>query len=216
MKTQIFIPMLLLLAVTVNGQIKQHATFLGGQVYYYNNKFEVNNLNQRSQNGNLAINIGKAFRENKVVGLNLTYSPNKQSNYLVGSDTANLKDLNYGIGMFYRAYKKLAKDFYLFGQADGNINIGKRTENYSSVTNNISNSYRGVFLAFTPGISYQLCKQMQFEITIPNIVNLMYSKSKYNNPNQTQSNNQQEQFAISSYFSNYNLGNLGVGFHFIF
>ena len=119
--------LLLILSFTVKGQIKKQSIVLGGQLFYYNNKNQVDNLNQKSESGTISVSIGKAFKENKVMGINFSFSPIRQSNYLNGGDTTNLTFNSFNIGAFYREYKKLAKDFYFFSQIDAGFITANQT-----------------------------------------------------------------------------------------
>jgi hypothetical protein len=208
--------LLLLLSFTVNGQIKKQSIVLGGQLFYYNNKNQVDNLNQKSESGTISISIGKAFKENKVIGINLSFSPIRQSNYLNGSDTTNLTFNRFDIGAFYREYKKLGKDFYFFSQVDGAFITANQTEHYKIASGDVKATQRGGFISLTPGISYQVFKKMQLEITIPNILSVQYLVTKFDSEIPQVKNSKREQFLFySNINNNTGLGFLGVGFRFI-
>ena len=208
--------LLLLLSFTVNGQIKKQSIVLGGQLFYYNNKNQVDNLNQKSESGTISISIGKAFKENKVIGINLSFSPIRQSNYLNGIDTVNLTFNRFEIGAFYREYKKLGNDFYFFSQVDGAFITANQTEQYKIASGDVKATQRGGFISLTPGISYQVFKKMQLEITIPNILSIQYLVSKFDSEIPQVKNSKQEQFLFySNINNNTGLDFLGVGFRFI-
>ena len=97
--------MLLILSFNVNGQIKKQSILIGGQLVYFNNKNQVDNLTQKSASGTISLSIGKAFKENKICGVNFGFSPIRQSNYLYNGDTVNLTFNRYDLGIFYREYK---------------------------------------------------------------------------------------------------------------
>ena len=110
-------------------QIPKNATLIGGQFSFSAQKKSNDGENwYRTNNSqNFSISAGKAFKENKVVGLSIGYSHNKQSY----SDTIYQRFASYNAGIFYRQYAKLANRFYLFGQADLYCSFSKeRTENY--------------------------------------------------------------------------------------
>jgi len=85
---------------------------LGGQLFYYNNINQIESVNQKSERGTIGISMGKAYKENKIVGINFSFAPIRQSNNFNNGDTTTLTFNRFDIGLFYREYKKLAKDFY--------------------------------------------------------------------------------------------------------
>lgn len=211
-----FISALLLFSLAVNGQIKKQSILLGGQIYYYNHKNQIDNLNQKTQNGTFSISIGRVFKENKIVGINFSFSPIRQSNYLYGNDTANFMLNRFDLGLFFREYKKFAKDFYFFSQVDAAFTTANQIENFMISPGEIKVSERGGFISFTPGISYQVFKKMQLEITIPNVLRIKYLVTKLNSSMPQVKNSKQEEFLFYSNISNTSsLGFLGVGFRFI-
>ena len=207
---------LLLLFLGVNGQIKKESILIGGQLFYFNNKNQVDNLTQKSESGTISLSTGKAFKENKILGVNLSYSPIRQSNYLYNGDTTNLTFNRFDIGIFYREYKKLAKDFYFFCQIDGSFIIANQTEFYKIASGDVNVTQRGGYISLTPGISYQVFKKMQLEIIIPNILSVQYLVTKVESEINQVKGSKQEQFLFySNLNNNTGLGFLGVGFRFI-
>ena len=206
---------LLFTSFTVNAQIKKQSILLGGQLFYYNTKIQVENLNQKSESGTISVSIGKAFKENKIVGVNLSFSPIRQSNSLNNGDTTTLIFNRYDIGLFYREYKKLAKDFYFFSQVDAAYITAKQNEHYKIASADVKATLRGGFISLTPGISYQVFKKMQLEVTIPNILSMQYLMTKFDSEINQVKNSKQEQFLFySNINNNTGLGFLGVGFRF--
>ncbi|HSC52791.1 MAG TPA: hypothetical protein VLC98_04190 [Phnomibacter sp.] len=211
-----FFSLLLFFSLTANGQIKKQSILLGGQLFYYNNKNQVDNLNQKSESGTISLSIGKAFKENKVIGINFSFSPIRQSNFLNNGDTTNLTFNRFDIGAFYREYKKLAKDFYFFTQIDGAYITANQTEHYKIASGDVKASQRGGFISLTPGISYQVFKKTQLEIIIPNILSVQYLVTKIDSQvSQVQNSKQEQLLFYSNLTNNTGLGLLGVGFRFI-
>lgn len=180
----------------------------------YKNHYD--DLNYKSQSGTINVSIGKAFKENKIVGFNFSFSPIRHSNYLNGLDTINLTFNRFDLGLFYREYKKIAKDFYFFSQVDGAFITANQTEQYKNASGNVKASQRGGFISVTPGISYQVFKKMHLEITLPNILGIEYLVTKGASEIPQVKNSKQEQFLFYTNFkNNTGLGYLGVGFRFI-
>ena len=207
----------ILVSFTGNAQIKKNTYLLGGQLSYFSENYKYDNFtDQKREGGTIGISLGKAFKENSVIGLNLNLSPLKESNFYTGNDTVTTRYNRYNIGAFFREYKKLAKDFYFFGQVDGAAIIANQTSTYKLAAGDVKYTQRGAFISVTPGISYQVFKKMQLEITIPNILYTQYLVSKLNSHIPQTKNSKSQQFSFySNLNSNTSLGWLGVGFRFL-
>ena len=206
-----------LLSFTLNAQIKKNSILLGGQLSYYNEKYNVDNIaDQKRVSTTIGISLGKAFKENSVFGINLSYSPTKETNIFAGSDTYTSKHNRFDLGVFFREYKKLANDFYFFGHVDASAIIAHETSSYASIPGETKLTQRGALISLTPGISYQVFKKMQLEITIPNILGMQYLVTKVDSKNPQTSNSKRNLFTFySNLNNNTSFGWLGVGFRFL-
>jgi len=203
-------------SLCVSAQINKNSVLLGGQLTYYNSKVQIERLHQKSESGVIGISMGKAVKENKVVGINFTFSPIRQNNYPVIGDTTNLRYNRFDIGGFYREYKKIAKDFYFFTEIDIAFITAKQTEHYKTAAADVEANQRGGVIWLTPGISYQVFKKWQLELTIPNLLTMQYLTTKIQSSLPQIKNEKLEQFLFySSTTNNTGLGFLGVGFRFI-
>ena len=211
-----FFVLVISIACSASAQIKKGSILLGGQLYYSNSKTQSENINQKSENGTIGVSLGKAFRENSVVGFNFSFSPTRQTALFSGSDTFDVTYNRFNIGAFFRKYKQLGKDFYFFGQVDGAYITSNQKHDYVAAGGNVKSTQRGGFVALTPGISYQIFKKMHLELTLPNILSLQYLVTKVDSEIQQANDYKTEEF---SFYSNLNnntgLGWLGVGFRFI-
>lgn len=211
-----FFVALFFIALTSGAQISKQSVLAGGQLFYYNEKTKDADLTKKSTSGAYGISLGKAFKENSVVGFSFSYSPVKRTNYLNGYDTVALNYKQYDIGVFFREYKNLAKDFYFFGQVDGAFITANQTENYKVAAAEVNSSKRGGFISLTPGISYQVFKKMQLELTIPNILSMQYLVTKIDSQvPQVKTSEREEIMFYSNLNNNTSLSWLGVGFRFI-
>lgn len=207
-----------LLLITVNfmliAQIKKDAVLLGGQLSYNNNSnnYLPNQNTQKSTGGNFNIIIGKAFKENTVAGFNVGYSYGKAENFYNGTSFYNSKSNQYNFGLFYRKYKKLGGDFYLFGEAGSNFFTSKQTSSDVSGINKVITDGTGINVILSPGISYNLCKKFQLEIILPGIAGINYTSYKSTPQN---NNNKQQQFGISTSLNGSLLNSVGIGFRLI-
>ena len=216
MRKYYFFILLFTISFTASAQIKRQSILLGGQLFYYNDKNQVENLTQKSESGTIGISVGKAFKENSVVGFNFSFSPIKQTNYLNGNDTVGLNYNRFDVGAFFREYKKLAKDLYFFAQVDAAYITAKQTEDYKIAAGDVKASQKGGLISLTPGISYQVFKKMQLELTIPNILSMQYLVTKIDSQNPQVKNSKREQLLFySNLNNNTSLSWLGVGFRFV-
>jgi hypothetical protein len=75
---------------------------------------------------------------------------------------------------------------------------------------------RGASIGVSPGLSYQLFKKLQVELTIPSLISMSYFTSKYEDKQLPGTITKEKTFSISSnLFGNSTLGNLGLGFRFL-
>ena len=213
MKTRILTSLAILLfaATGTNAQITQGKYVLGGSLGYSNSQGEPNNSTPSQEAFNSYIEFGKAFKDNTIAGVILSYSH------------ANITIINkanyYSGGVFYRKYKPLTKGLYFFGEADlvysysqniqGKLQIGSEGTRYTQ---------NEVRIIFVPGLSYAVCKWLQMELSMPNVVSLSYNRAK------TESTFTSSQQTITSKSNNFNananlnsnlLNNLGIGFKFL-
>lgn len=197
----------------VNAQIKEGSVLLGGQARYSTTTYD-NVPNQpvpKTHVAGVTVSIGKALKQNTVYGINLSYANQFQANNWNGSQFYDLKSVGYGAGIFVRKYKPLGKDFYFFGEIQaGYFGIKNSSKTISGDNSPISKT-SSVQLALTPGVSYQLLKKLQVEITIPNIAGLSYTTNKNNGYSVKQHN-----FEFNSTLDSFTFSNLGVGFRFVF
>ena len=210
------IALLLITSVSTNAQIKKGSISLGGELFYYNEKLQIENLQEKYESGTIGISIGKAFKENSVAGFNFGFSPIKQTYYPNANEMINLTYKSFNIGAFFREYKMLAKDLYFFGQLDGAFITTNQFLDYSVAATDVKAKERGGFISIMPGISYQVFKKLQLELTIPNILSMQYRMTKFESENPQYKNSRNNQFMFYSNLNNkLSLSWLGVGFRFI-
>jgi hypothetical protein len=168
---------------TSNAQIEKGNIFLGGGISYYSFKGNQPNIgdfnNYKNQIGSGNIEIGKVVATNSVAGIIFSYS-NYNWKLSNSPDTNFNKNNNYGIGVFYRKYKRLFKNFYFFAEANGQYQRGdnKQAGNSNYYFNSKTVSDGGV-VSFTPGISYNICKNFQLELIMNQLLSASYIHTKY-------------------------------------
>ncbi len=197
-----------------NAQFNKGAVLLGGQLYYYQNK--VTNgvpTNTNNQSGDFQISIGKAIKPDAIFGLNLGYSPSSYANYYVGNGTpVKYKNDIYSIGIFYRKYYTIGKEFYFFGEAGGNYSGGPASGRDSLGNKILTGSTSGGNLSLMPGISYRISKKFMLDLSLPNLFYVNYNSTKSTVQSQTSTSSQ---FSISTSLSSTPLEALAIGFRLV-
>ncbi len=220
-----------LFMLNTNAQITKGKILVGGQISAASNKSSIvsqpfpnplpNPFPSTQANSNKAavigISIGKAIKENKVVGFNFTTYSFNDKRTSVGFDTTTIKSNQYEVGVFYRQYKKLAKDLNFFVQFDAAAVFGKEKITYTNLSPyNLNEKQNGGKLFFSPGISYAILKKLQLEITMPSLVSVSFFHSKQTAENPNLRTETSDQFLLKTSLSNNTgLGALGVGFRLL-
>lgn len=212
MKTKFLLSLVIFLfaSIVAHAQIKEGQLLLGGSISY-NNSNDDNSQNGLRDGKSFYTNIqlGKVINPNTVVGVTLLYG---HSEYLPFS-----KYNQYGAGLFYRKYKPLGKNFYLFGEGDAFYHYSKELPGGfgpGSDDKNISN--RGA-ISFTPGISYALCKKIQMELLMQDIFSIGYGTTKNESVisgTNTILTSRSHLFYANTNLNSSLLNNFGIGFKF--
>lgn len=213
MKSKILLSLFISLCFVLesNAQIDKGKFLLGGNFSYSKSGNNTASNNSGLKYLSSGVQLGKVVKDNTVVGLELLYS---YINYTYASAPSN-KSNNYSAGIFYRKYKKMVKDFYLFGAATGSYFYTKNPTNYSNYTETIKTN--GGILAFVPGVSYGIFKILQVELLIPNLVSLNYTHIKTLDdfgPSLPVGKRVANNFSFNTSLSAGFLSNVGIGFKF--
>lgn len=211
MKTKILLSITLFFFVitAAHAQINEGRYLLGGSVSFNSSK-NPQISGSKSQSLYTNIQLGKVIKDNTVAGVLLSYG--------YSNNGSSLKSNQYGAGVFYRKYKSIAKDFYLFGEADALYNYSKNTQgNFQAGNNGTRYINNGGTLSFTPGISYSVCKRMQMELLMQNLVSLSYGVSKTETTSTGSSaisTSKSNSFSANANLNSNLLSNFGIGFKF--
>lgn len=155
--------------------------------------------------------VGKFYRNNKAVGVNLSYANSKSSD-----DSYKLD--GYGIGLFLRQYLPLGKSFYLFAEEGAGFQSAKIEQEQPLFATHNSTKQSTVSIHLFPGISYSITKKMQVELALQNLINLGYQKQDQTNKPlnggpETKSSTSAFYFLTQS--GQTSLGNLSVGVRWV-
>ncbi|MFN8252397.1 MAG: hypothetical protein U0V75_11010 [Ferruginibacter sp.] len=196
-------------------QIKKDAVLAGGGISFYSSKDYGNPNPPETKHKSTFFNlsVGKAIKENTVVGIYGGYGQNK-SEYNYNSNTKNTNTVSSsGAGIFFRKYKMLGKGFYFLGEIDAGYTGYKEDYATPNPVNNTTISSNGLNLVLIPGLSYQLFTKMQLEVLMPSFAGLQYATSKTTNSSGTVKGNA---FQFSTGLNNGTLlSNLSLGFRFV-
>ena len=215
MNSNFILPLALVCAAfSASAQIQKGSTLIGGQLSgsavktTYENSLEVRKQNSLMLN----ISAGYAVKQNQVWGVTGGYSRQK-SKLAPGNNTSSESKTNqWNAGIFFRQYATIGKRFYFFGESGLLYSQGKSTSRNVQNTATEISSISGGNLYLTPGLAYQLFKKFHLELTLPNLVQLQYSRSKLNN---TSNPSISESFAAGTSLSGSPVEMLGIGFRFV-
>lgn len=206
-------------SLTTTAQIKKGSILLGGQIGYNNavSNYSSTQPDQKSNSAVFNIAAGKAFKEDKMLGAAISYSHfNADYNYNnIGNTYYNVNADRYNFDVFYRQYKKLAKDFYLFGEMGGGYFGGKQTDTDLPANAKTRLTESGGRVYLTPGIAYRVYKKLQVELLIPQIAGINYAVQKRSSLSNSAGNSTQNQFGFNTSLNSSLLSNIGLGFRFV-
>lgn len=217
---------LVFISFCANAQIKKGSILVGGQLSAGKFERDISNFfpipqplpfdpNEEAKFLNVGISIGNAIKENKVIGINFNTATTKQTIFLNQTESITSKNNFNEAGLFYRGYKKLGKDFYFFGQANGSIYFSKTKFNHTTSINNSINKNVGVSISVAPGLAYAISKKFHLELSLQNLAAIQYSTSKHEFTNPAIRTINSNSFSFNSSLGGGVLGNMGIGFRLI-
>jgi len=157
-----------------NAQVQKGDVLLGGNLTFNTSKAP-NSYTSKSNYIAVLPSIGKAVKDNLVVGLNLGYS---HSHIEYGtSPVTNTNTDVYSLGAFVRRYKELGSKFYLFMEGDlaGNYQRSKIYADGTPSSSVPAQKTWGINAGLYPGIAYFLSRHVQLETGLQNFVYANYS-----------------------------------------
>lgn len=159
--------------VLVNAQIKKGDVLLGGGVTFGTTSSKPNPSDATTIS--VYPSIGKAVKDNLVVGLNLGFGHYHSKG---GSTPASISNsYSYSLGAFVRRYKELGAKFYLFGEGDL-TGTYSRAKNYFDGTDPSSvpaSKTWSANAAVGGGIAYFVSPHVQLETGIQDLAYAGYN-----------------------------------------
>jgi hypothetical protein len=172
-KTLPAIIVILFLSFQTNAQIAKGSVWLGGSVGLSSYKRSSDNNPYHESRANwISPGIGKAIKENTILGLSLNYRYERTENYY---NYLKRSAYSYGISPFIRQYIPVAGRLYIFGQGNAQMNLIRNKLIFSDLnTGNEKGWNAGIFV--TPGISYAVHKKWHIEAGFNNLFGVGYNK----------------------------------------
>ena len=193
---------------TANAQLTKGNFLLGGTLSYGGSSVSNSGISQTNHSGNFNISLGKAINENSVFGINLLYG-------FTNNEPISNKINVYSLGVFYRKYKALGKDFYIFGEAGAGYNNSKQSSKDISGVEYSSFTANGAYMSFYPGFDYKISKKFFLEISIPSLFFASYYSTTTTDQNTNPETTKGNQFGVITSLSTNPLQALGIGFRLI-
>lgn len=190
-----------------NAQVKKGDIVLGGNLGYSNqSQSALVSPPETTKSNSLNINpsIGKAIRDNLVLGIDIAYFHSTSSQNPAATSSITQNENGFLAGVFLRRYKPIGAGFSLFGQAELSGNYSHSTAEMPSTaqfaeTSDHSNGF-GFTLQLYPGIAYALNRRWQLETSLPNFFSINYNHYKETQQYNTQpaQSTSDHSFSISS------------------
>lgn len=215
MKKNLYLLFLTFLMISfAQAQIKKDSWLLGGQISFGGSTTESAGNEVKNNGQFFQLSAGKALRDNRVLGANLFYAGGRQSFYN-GIEQGKFTYHDYGIGIFYRMYKTLGKDFFFFGQANADFSWRDSKTEFPTTTNNYTTNGWGARITLTPGIAYAVTPKFHLEVTLPGLFGLGFNYTRTDYANQTPDTITRDFNGFTSLSNISQAGALGVGFRLI-
>ena len=224
MRAKILLTITILFSVinAAKAQINRGNLFLGGDIGYVNDKSNSNDTSaftDKNQYTSAQIQAGKVLKNNRVVGIILSYQGGT-SRTNAATDSMYNKLNQYSAGIFYREYKMLLRNFYFFGEIRGLYSHGDAHQHSAAnIFYDYKAKYDGGIISFVPGLSYAVGKRLYIELLMTNFVSISYFHSNFTSQEGTplmKYNGQENSFSGSVNLNSNLLSNFGIGFKFIF
>jgi hypothetical protein len=201
---------IILISVFANAQFKKGDILLGGNLSFGTG---TSSDTVKGNTGNIGISIGKAVNESGVVGVYVGFQATSQNNYYYENLPLDYHSNSYLAGIFYRKYRSLGKNFFLFGQGSAFFAWSTQSGKNVNGVKNLEGSQTGVGVNIFPGFAYRVSKNFFLELSIPNVFYAQYNTAKttFESVNQ----NDYKTFSVGTNLGAGFLSDIGVGFRLV-
>jgi hypothetical protein len=202
---------------TASAQFSKGTVLLGGTLAFSGSTSNNYSNDQNVHTGYFNISLGKAVQENTVIGISINYQPYYTNNYYYNNNQPAFPYSNngYGAGIFYRKYKNLGKEFYIFGEAGAGYQGATQTGKNESGTKVLMGSSNGGNLYLMPGVAYKISKKFFLELTIPNIFYAHFSTTSTTTTQPVNETIKSNEFSVGTSLNAGPLSSVGIGFRLV-
>jgi hypothetical protein len=167
----------LLTACISYAQVKKGDVLVGGNIGFFKQDVSPGQSGNDLTSFSIYPSIGKAIRDDLVVGLNLGYAHSRTKS--VTSDAYITTQVQYSLGAYIRRYKNLGAGFALFGEGDLLLTYGLYKSYYDGGPKPPASKSYSIRAGLYPGIAYFLSRRVQVETGFQDIVNVQYLQSGF-------------------------------------
>lgn len=201
---------------TTSAQFQKGNTVFGfglntGQ--FSNNTISTNTSQQSNGFGlSGSLSFAKAKSVTRLNGfvLNAGYSKSISKNSNPLSNDQLTENYLAGVGYFIRKYKPLGKNFFVFGEAQGDINFDRHI-NRSGTFYTDANQYQAG-IGLYPGLAYKWNNRFLFELRFADFARVGYS---YSERKQQTTSDYSRSFSLGTSLGLGYLNNIGIGARWI-
>jgi hypothetical protein len=161
---------------STHAQINKGATLIGWNIGGSSENIENPSVGDGKASAIMSgIRLGKAVRENLIIGGSVGYGGSKTTNI----NNYDTKTREYQVGIFARKYKQIStSSFYIF--ATGSLIAGRATRDFTYLQTSAEEKMKrtSILLGLTPGVSYGVNKWLQIEAGLNSLLVMSYSNER--------------------------------------
>jgi hypothetical protein len=216
MKRVITLSLIVFFALNASAQFTKGNKVLGfgfntGQ--FSNNTISTNTSQETKGFGlNGSLSFAKAKSETRLNGFvfNAGYTKSISKNSNPFSNDQLTENYMAGVGYFIRKYKSLGKNFFVFGEAQGEVSFDRYISRSSTFYTNANQYQAGI--GIYPGLAYKWNNRFLFELRFADFARVGYS---YSERKQETTSDYSRSFSFGTSLGLGYLNNIGIGARWI-
>jgi hypothetical protein len=195
----------LILSYASNAQFAKGSKLIGGNFSVFSSAHTYNGIENKYTSIGIAPSIGKFYKQNRLFGVSGSLSTTLRK------DRAD--DYGYGLGVFLRQYKPVAKSAFLLFIEENISGSREKAKVFTTGSNDIYQqySYFRIGLGVSPGLAYSLSRNLQLEVSIPSFLLFHYQNTRTSTGGLNPSEEKNKSFVFVSGLSSTGLGDLSIG-----